>query len=164
MVQYVALSEKLPSSDLLINPESGKEVELQLTIKEDSIEMNSISVELRSAQDITEVFGKVQKRSKSGDINILKVEVWDDSHKKCDAYFLEANEEQTVKNICNLSNKHLFVKTPITIILQTLLLRTKSLFLCSLFGEDTLNASLVLELARNISQIDAPRKLAEAKS
>lgn len=160
-VQYVALSEKMPSSDLLVDPEDSRGDELQLTIKEDAIEMSSRSVELESPQDITDAFSGLELHSRVGDISVMKLKVYNKSEDYFDAYFLEINDDQTIKNISNLSNKNRFVKTPITIILQTLLLKTKSLILCNLFDGRTSDPCLVLESVHQIGRLDVPRKLNE---
>ncbi|SCU78313.1 LANO_0A02696g1_1 [Lachancea nothofagi CBS 11611] len=155
--QYVALSEKAASSDLFFKSKDGDDKEIQLTIKEDSIEMNSTTLELNSTQDITNSFGQLHAQAGSDNIGILKIEIWEEHKKCCDTYYLEINDVQTVKKMSSLPNINHAAKTPIFIILQTLLLKTRSLFLFNLFDENTTDPQIILESAQRIGQIEVPR-------
>ncbi|SCU80297.1 LADA_0B06304g1_1 [Lachancea dasiensis] len=155
--QYVALSEAAVSSDLFQKGESEPDTEIQLTIKTDAIEMNSATVEMKTAEDIKADFKGLQTQVGCDKIGIVKAEVWDDNEKCCDSYYLEINDMETIQRMSNLFCTDHGTGTPISIILQTLMSKTKSLVLFNLIDDCASTTGTILNAARRISQIDAPR-------
>ncbi|SCV03892.1 LAME_0H14070g1_1 [Lachancea meyersii CBS 8951] len=157
ITQYVSLGEGAESRDLFLQADKNEHADIQLTIKKDTIEMNSTILEMRSTQDIKNNLARLEAEVGSENIGILKAEIWEEHTKCCDAYYLEINNLTIVDTLRNVRDNHTVAKSPIAIILQTLLSRTKSLFLFNLFDEHTADPSTILDSVRYISQFEVPR-------
>ncbi|SCU91776.1 LAFA_0F05732g1_1 [Lachancea sp. 'fantastica'] len=154
LTQYVSLSEGSESCDLFLPAEQNVKTDIQLTLKKDAIEINSTTLEMRSTQDVDENAALLESSVDSGNVGILKAEIWKDQNKCCDAYFLEVNDLKTMEMLGNSRITTSTTKPPMAIILQTLLLKTKSLFLFNLFDKDTARPSILLDAASHISHLE----------
>ncbi|CEP61167.1 uncharacterized protein LALA0_S02e08218g [Lachancea lanzarotensis] len=155
MTQYVSLSEGSESCDLFLPIEQNAKEDIQLVLKKDAIEINSTVLEMRSTQDVNEQSAFLETNAGSGNVGILKAEIWRDQIKCCEAYYLEINDPSTMEKLANLRDTAPATKPPLAIILQTLLLKTKSLFLFNLFDGGTAKASTLLDSACHISHLEA---------
>ncbi|SCU83133.1 LAMI_0C02124g1_1 [Lachancea mirantina] len=159
-VQYVALSEKAPSTDMFsthVNCLPDNAIEVR--IEEEAVEMNSRV--LNSSQISTQELplNTIVSGELSEGIGILKMRVLQEQETFTDVYFVEINDFDTVKTLKTASELSEKANTPITIILQTLLLRTKPIVLFNMFDPDSERAiEGLLSFAGVLSKLETKRK------
>lgn len=157
-LQYVSLCERLASADMLLTPAEESDKEIKVKIEENSIELNSKSVIVRSPAEIQDFLRLTEEQTRPAGIGMLKLKVWIEENKAIDVYFVEINDRKTTEYLLSIISPGEVVQTPVTIILQNLLTKTKSLFLFNLLEGTDQHLPFLLDLANRIGQLDSPRK------
>ncbi|CAR26969.1 ZYRO0C05676p [Zygosaccharomyces rouxii] len=156
-LQYVFLSEEMPSQDMLSQDASKDDKEIELKIEKDSIEIDSCVIRIKNgAEDLPSSILQETPRVSSG-IGVVKFQLTPmvgDSKlegKPIDFYFLEVCDSRMISILDNVVSPGQTMKSPISLIFKKLLLDTKS---CLWFNlNDKYNYRSLLDLSNRISKM-----------
>lgn len=156
-LQYVFLSEEVPSQDMLSQNGSKDDKEIELKIEKDSIEIDSCVIRINNGyEDLPS--GVLQEFSPvSSGIGVVKFQltpIVGDSKlegKPIAFYFLEVCDPRMISILDNVVSPNQTTKSPISLIFKKLLLGTKS---CLWFNlNDKYNYRSLLDLSNRISKM-----------
>ncbi|GAV52957.1 hypothetical protein ZYGR_0AI02390 [Zygosaccharomyces rouxii] len=156
-LQYVFLSEEMPSQDMLSQDDSKDDKEIELKIEKDSIEIDSCIIRIKSGfEDLPSSVSQETPRLSSG-IGIVKFQltpIVGDSKlegKPIDFYFVEVCDSRMISILDNVVSPSQTMKSPISLIFKKLLLDTKS---CLWFNlNDKYDYRSLLDLSNRISKM-----------
>lgn len=169
-LQYVFLSEEMPSQDMLLQEPQNPDKEIKLKIEKNAIELDSCVTQIEKGLDDLPLNLLHRDRNLLSGIGVLKFQLTPlitsaDSHdsdsssqktgKPINFYFLEVHDLKMISILDSVVTPGVTIKSPIRLILKKLLSDTKS---CVLFNmnEGTDNKAL-LRLAKKIGNIKRPR-------
>ncbi|GCE98960.1 hypothetical protein ZYGM_003426 [Zygosaccharomyces mellis] len=156
-LQYVFLSEEMPSQDMLSRDAPKDDKEIELKIEKDSIEIDSCVEKIESGSEGLPSSILQETTHTSSGIGIIKfklIPVFEGSTlegKPIDFYFLEVCDPRMISILDNVVSPTHTMKSPISLIFKKLLLDTKS---CLWFNlNDKYNYRSLLDLSNKISQM-----------
>lgn len=161
LLQYVYLSEEMPSQDMLLQKSHESDIEIKLKIEEDSLELDSNRVELTGDINTLPIRTNEKKHILISGLGILKFQLMKKSDlqgKPTNFYFLEIDDRKTIEILERAVMPSQAASSPIGIILKKLLSDTKTFFLFHI-DNDQENEALL-----NVSQKLGEWKHAKTKT
>lgn len=156
-LQYVFLSEEMPSQDMLLENTQNCDIEIKLKIEKESIELDSTNIEINNGLDDLPLNIKEERQTSTSGIGVLKFQLSrlheDDSECKENSsnfYFIEIYDPTTMSILDRVLTPGDITKSPIGLILRKLLSDTKSCFLFNI--DDTEDNEILLDVSHKLGK------------
>ncbi|QLG70746.1 hypothetical protein HG535_0A06880 [Zygotorulaspora mrakii] len=153
-LQYVFLSEEMPSQDMLLKTGHELDNEIKLKIEQDSLELDSTRIELMGdLKNLSSIINDRNQTLMSG-IGVLKFQLLrkdDLLGRPVNFYFMEINDKKMMKTLDDSVASNQLTSSPIGLIFNKLLSDTKSFFLFHI--DQTKENEALLEVSGNLRKL-----------
>lgn len=157
-LQYVFLSEEMPSQDMLLENTENCDNEIKLKIEKESIELDSTDIQINNGLEDLPRSIKEERQTTTSGIGVLKFQLTrlneDDSEsnkKPSNFYFIEIYDPTTISILDKVVTPGQITKSPISLILRKLLSDTKSCFLFNI--DDTEDNEVLLDVSHKLGKV-----------